>query len=34
MPADDFDLTEPEPTVDDFLVLDDPRFGLGTVARR
>ncbi|MFB6102700.1 MAG: SDR family oxidoreductase [Haloplanus sp.] len=30
--ADEFDLTEPELTADDLLVLDDPRFGPETVA--
>jgi len=32
MSPDEFDLTEPELTADDLLVLDDPRFGPDTVA--
>ncbi|AXG08911.1 SDR family oxidoreductase [Haloplanus rubicundus] len=32
MSADDFDLSQPELTTEDFLVLDDPRFGPETVA--
>jgi 3-hydroxybutyrate dehydrogenase len=32
MSADDFDLSQPELTTDDLLVLDDPRFGPETVA--
>lgn len=32
MPTEEFDLTEPELTADDLLVLDDPHFGSETVA--